>query len=118
MKSQAVRLVDVAVLAPLLLWTAGRPELAPAARAFFGLAGAATAAYNARHFIELEELGDVVELDPNAQAIRLLDVFALGPAMLWAADELEEAPGALRTALGLGGALTIANNARNFLEMA
>lgn len=117
MKSQAVRVVDVALLAPLLLWTASRRELPPWARLFFGVSGAATLVYNGRNFLELEELGEVLELDPNAQTIRLLDIFALGPAMLWAADELEGVAPLPRLGLGLGGALTIANNARNFVEL-
>lgn len=116
MKSQAVRLLDVVVLGPLLLWAGSRPELPPWARVFFGASGALTIAYNGRNFLELEELGRVVELDPNAQTIRLLDIFALGPAMVWASGQ-ETFPPVARVMLGAGGALTITNNARTFLEL-
>lgn len=116
MKTQAVRVLDVAGLGPLLLWTGSRRELPPVARTFFAVSGAATIVYNGRNFLDIEELGRVLELDPDAQTIRLLDIFALGPAMLWAAG-LETLPALPRAALGLGGALTIINNARNFLEL-
>lgn len=118
MKTQAVRVLDVAVLAPLLLWTATRPELPAWTRGFLAVAGVGTLAYNAGHFLELEELGRVVELDPGAQAVRVLDVVALGPAMLYAAEHLEGVGPGLRAALGIGGALTITNNARNFVRRA
>ncbi len=116
MKSQAVRLLDVALLGPLLLWTASRPALPPLARAFFGLSGLATIVFNGRNFLDIEELGRVVELEPGAQTIRLLDVFALGPAMVWAAG-LEDLPALPRFALGAGGALTVTNNAAAFVRI-
>jgi len=116
LKTQATRVLDVYGLGPLLLWTATRSEFAPLTRAFFALSGAATIAYNGRNFMDLQELGEVMELDPSAQTIRLFDIFALGPAMVYAAGK-ETIPPLPRLALGLGGALTIANNARNFVEL-
>lgn len=109
-------MLDVYGLGPLLLWTATRPEFPPWTRAFFALSGAATIAYNAANFLELEELGRIVELGREGQALRVFDMVALGPAMMYAASR-ESIPPLPRLALGLGGALTIANNARNFVEL-
>lgn len=51
----------------------------------------------------------------KSQAVRLVDVFLLGPFMLWAAGRLEAPPWA-RTTLAAAGALTILYNGRNYLE--
>lgn len=54
MKAQGVRLVDVALLGPFMVWAGARAvELPPWARVTLVLAGGATIAYNARNFLEL-----------------------------------------------------------------
>jgi len=53
----------------------------------------------------------------KAQGVRLLDVFVVGPFMLWAAVEGRELGPTGRQFLGLLGFLTISYNAANYLEM-
>ena len=53
----------------------------------------------------------------KAQGVRLLDVFVVGPFMLWAAVEGRELGPAGRQFLGLLGLLTIAYNGVNYLEV-
>lgn len=51
----------------------------------------------------------------KAQAVRLLDVFALGPLMVWVADHTRGAvPTWARVALLISGQLTIVYNAHNY----
>ena len=53
MKSQTVRLVDVLLLGPFMVWAAGARTLPPWARLLLGVAGVATIAYNARNYSAL-----------------------------------------------------------------
>lgn len=48
------------------------------------------------------------------QFIRFLDVFAIGPMMIFAATEKEKSP-AMKTGLVVVGLLTIIYNAQNFI---
>lgn len=117
MKSQATRALDVLALGPGLVYAGVRgTDLPEALRALLIVSGAGTVVYNAHHFAALDRIGAVVELDPYAQAVRAFDVLALGPGMLQASTSAELGP-LTRFALGLGGALTIVNNARNLLEV-
>ena len=50
MKTQRVRLVDVFVLGPFMIWASRAPELPPWARLALGLSGLATIVYNARNY--------------------------------------------------------------------
>lgn len=51
MKPQEIRLIDVAVLGPFMMWFGARAqELHPAARLAMVLAGFGTVAYNWRNF--------------------------------------------------------------------
>lgn len=52
----------------------------------------------------------------KTQAVRLADVFAIGPLMIYAATKTEDLPMWVRVALGLCGAGTIAYNGVNYLE--
>lgn len=54
MKSQRVRLLDVLVLGPFMVWAAGRRELPEWARAGLAIGGALTIVYNAANYVELE----------------------------------------------------------------
>jgi hypothetical protein len=56
------------------------------------------------------ELNAVVK----TQRIRLMDVFALGPFMVYAASLIPERYGASRAALASGGVLTILYNWQNY----
>ena len=52
---------------------------------------------------------------PKSQAIRLVDVFLLGPFMVWAAfSQMRGLPGAVMAAAGVA---TIIFNGRNYLEV-
>jgi hypothetical protein len=51
-KSQAVRLVDVLVLGPFMMWAASRRELPEWARLALFVAGGLTVAYNGRNWLE------------------------------------------------------------------
>lgn len=50
---------------------------------------------------------------PKAQGIRLLDVWVLGPLLLYAATSAADK--GVRTALGVAAGATIAYNGRNYL---
>jgi len=52
----------------------------------------------------------------KTQLVRLADVFAIGPLMIYAAVKAEELPMWVRVALGLSGAGTIVYNGVNYLE--
>lgn len=51
-KSQAVRLVDVFLLGPFMMWMAGRSSAPEWARATLAAAGALTILYNGRNYLE------------------------------------------------------------------
>lgn len=53
----------------------------------------------------------------KAQGVRLVDVFFLGPLMIYAATR-EAMPGPLNAALLLSGILTITYNAQNYIKAA
>ena len=50
----------------------------------------------------------------KSQAVRLVDVFVLGPFMIWMASRPSDAPPLARAALGVSGLLTIAYNGENW----
>lgn len=52
----------------------------------------------------------------KSQGVRLLDVFVLGPYMMWKASQLPEPPA--RLVLALVGIGTILYNGRNYLRRA
>jgi len=52
----------------------------------------------------------------KTQAIRVLDVVAIGPAMIWAGYKGTTLHPGLRAFLGITGVLTILYNGQNFLE--
>lgn len=52
----------------------------------------------------------------KSQAVRLVDVFLLGPFMVWYAARSTGAPEWARAALTLAGVLTVTYNGRNYLE--
>ena len=56
--------------------------------------------------------------DGATQAVRLADVFVLGPVMIGAAVAAEDLPAPVRVFLGLSGAATIVFNGVNFLRAA
>lgn len=51
----------------------------------------------------------------KAQSVRLVDVFVLGPLMVWYAGA-SRGPEWARAALGVAGLLTIAYNGANYLR--
>ena len=53
MKSQGVRLLDVLVLGPFMVWASGRRELPEWARAGLAISGALTIVYNADNYIKV-----------------------------------------------------------------
>lgn len=53
----------------------------------------------------------------KAQPIRLLDVFVLGPFMIWSGLNAKGIPGWAKIGLVVAGAATIAYNGQNFLEL-
>lgn len=53
----------------------------------------------------------------KAQAIRLVDVFALGPFMVWAGAQRTALPDWARYVLIASGIGTVAYNARNYLAI-
>lgn len=52
----------------------------------------------------------------KSQTVRLVDVFALGPFMVWAASRSSLPPWA-RSVLALSGVATIVYNAHNYREL-
>lgn len=57
MKAQGVRLMDVFLLGPFMMWAASRRELGPNARGFLGAAGALTILYNAANYLTVRRGG-------------------------------------------------------------
>jgi hypothetical protein len=56
-KAQYVRLIDIFVLGPALLYTAAiLPRDRPLLRAFMVVAGAGTVYYNARNYMDIQQL--------------------------------------------------------------
>jgi hypothetical protein len=58
--------------------------------------------------------------DPDhgkTQSIRLVDVFALGPFMVWFGMEAEDVPDAARLIMIASGLATIAYNGANYLRL-
>ena len=55
-------------------------------------------------------------MDGKAQAVRAIDVLALGPFMVFMSTKVE-APKGARFILALAGAATMTYNGRNFLEI-
>jgi hypothetical protein len=53
----------------------------------------------------------------NSQNVRLIDVFALGPLMMWYAVRTSGMPEWARTALFASGALTVVYNGANWLAV-
>lgn len=53
----------------------------------------------------------------KSQAVRAIDVFALGPFMIWAAYRATALPQWARVTLGVAGAATVVYNARNYLRV-
>lgn len=51
MKSQEVRLVDVLVLGPFLIWASQQRRLTPATQSLLLISGVATVLYNARNYL-------------------------------------------------------------------
>ena len=51
----------------------------------------------------------------KAQSVRLVDVYLLGPFMVWAAYKSTDLPNWARLTLGISGVATVAYNARNYL---
>lgn len=57
------------------------------------------------------------ECDVKGQTVRLVDVFALGPFMVWFGVKAEGVPKWARATMVAGGVSTIAFNAYNFLRL-
>lgn len=53
----------------------------------------------------------------KSQQVRLVDVFVLGPFMMWAGLQSRALPDWARAGLLIGGAATVLYNARNYLEV-
>lgn len=51
----------------------------------------------------------------QTQLVRVIDVFALGPLMIWAASRSRDLPPSARLVLGLSGLATIAFNGWNYV---
>lgn len=51
------------------------------------------------------------------QSVRLLDVFVLGPFMIWSGHRARRLPGWARAGLVLAGLGTVAYNAQNYLAL-
>ncbi len=54
---------------------------------------------------------------PSAQPIRIVDVFLLGPAMIWFGVAAKEMPVWARIFMGVSGAATIAFNGYNYVAV-
>lgn len=52
----------------------------------------------------------------KTQLVRLMDVFVLGPFMVWAGVKLHEKHPVAGWIMGLSGAATVVYNGRNYLE--
>ncbi len=52
----------------------------------------------------------------TTQQIRLLDVYAIGPAMIWGAYHSHAASPLFAALLAIGGVMTIAVNGNNYLQ--
>lgn len=52
----------------------------------------------------------------KTQIVRVLDVVAIGPVMIWAAVSTEKLPDWARLFLGISGVATIFYNGRNWLR--
>ncbi len=57
------------------------------------------------------------ECDVKGQAIRLLDVFALGPFMIWVGVKARGIPESARAVMIMSGAGTMVFNGANFLRL-
>jgi len=53
----------------------------------------------------------------KTQAIRLVDVFALGPFMVWFGMEAKDVPDAARLVMIASGVATIVYNGSNYLRL-
>lgn len=51
----------------------------------------------------------------KGQGVRLVDVYLLGPFMVWAAYKSTDLPDWARWTLGVSGALTVVYNGHNYL---
>ena len=68
-KSQAVRVVDVVLLGPFMIWAGARQSTLPVwMRVGLGVTGAATMIYNGANFVENLELteAELAELEDRA----------------------------------------------------
>jgi len=61
-KSQAVRLIDVYALGPLMIYAAISPAAPPMARAALAFTGASTMTYNARNYLRLRQYPEAIKL--------------------------------------------------------
>lgn len=52
----------------------------------------------------------------KGQQVRLVDVFVLGPFMVWFADQAHGVPQWARTTMAVAGLATIVYNGANYLE--
>lgn len=52
----------------------------------------------------------------NIQTIRLIDVFLIGPAMMYVAATAQGIPGTLRWFLAFTGLMTVVYNGHNYLK--
>ncbi len=59
----------------------------------------------------------VPQVIEKGQVVRLVDVFAMGPLMVWVADTCHTLPRWARLSLTVMGQLTIAYNAENYLKV-
>lgn len=69
--------------------------------------------------IELVNLATRV-LEPmrgKSQAVRLVDVLALGPFMMWYAYQSKNEPNWARAVLAFSGAMTVVYNGANYLKI-
>jgi len=53
----------------------------------------------------------------KTQAVRLVDVFLLGPFMVWAGTRRSALPDWARAALVISGVATVVYNGRNYLRL-
>ncbi len=62
-------------------------------------------------------MAERLECDVKGQAVRLVDVFVLGPFMIWFAARAHGMPASARVALAVGGATTIVFNGVNYMRL-